>query len=561
MSTLLFTRRINGARAIAAAIGAAMSVFAFDANAANTITFGSNNNSCGGAVMCSTDGTHGYTKDGSGQAFNLSTINQWFQIDVNGASELSGQPAEPDKGVGGFLVLNDTGSAVSSFSLTITDDFTSSTASVHTCSGAQKGNICDNFTAHGGSGTYKFNTELSGTDWDRCTQGTISGQTCTGAPGGVAADFAPNSVTYTWTGQNGSTIPAGSYFVISFTGWNNDAAPPLTPWDAYIALATPCPPCGDVYVAVLDTATNTVTTTVQLPYANVAGATVSPDGSTVYVTSLFGNNGLCGSCNAIAVISAASNTLISTIPINAYNTAVPCNYYGGYPNGVAVSPDGSTLYVTVYCGGNGINGSVFVINTATQAVTAMIPVGVEPYYPAVSPDGSKVYVPNLFSGTVSVINTASNSVTATISVGGTPDAIAISPDGTQVYVSNSAENDVSVINVASNTVIATIPVGQGPYGLAFSPNGSNVYVANQGGGVSVINVASQTVTATINVGSGTVGVSLTPDGSRVYVEDYAVNGGSGGSGTVSVIDAANNTVTAQIPVGGTGLQPGIFIQP
>ena len=66
-------------------------------------------------------------------------------------------------------------------------------------------------------------------------------------------------------------------------------------------------------------------------------------------------------------------------------------------------------YITNY-GSN----TVSVIATATNAVTATIPVGNEPFGVAVSRDGSRVYVANLYSNTVSVIATATNAVTATI---------------------------------------------------------------------------------------------------------------------------------------------------
>ena len=53
-----------------------------------------------------------------------------------------------------------------------------------------------------------------------------------------------------------------------------------------------------------------------------------------------------------------------------------------------------------------------------QRATATIPVGNNPFGVAVTPDGSKVYVANeaagTVAGTVSVIATASNMVTATI---------------------------------------------------------------------------------------------------------------------------------------------------
>ena len=55
---------------------------------------------------------------------------------------------------------------------------------------------------------------------------------------------------------------------------------------------------------------------------------------------------------------------------------------------------------------------------------------------AVSPDGTRAYVANKRLGSVSVINTATNHVTATIAVGGNPDEVAVSPDGTRAYVTN-----------------------------------------------------------------------------------------------------------------------------
>ena len=57
-------------------------------------------------------------------------------------------------------------------------------------------------------------------------------------------------------------------------------------------------------------------------------------------------------------------------------------------------------------------------------MTATIPVGY-PVGVAVTPDGSKVYVANVDSNSVSVINTAKNTVTATITVGTNPVAFGV----------------------------------------------------------------------------------------------------------------------------------------
>ena len=67
--------------------------------------------------------------------------------------------------------------------------------------------------------------------------------------------------------------------------------------------------------------------------------------------------GLGGNVN---VISTASNTVIATILV-------------GLPESVAITPDGTKVYVTVAS-----TTSVAVINTALDMVTTMIPVGVSP---------------------------------------------------------------------------------------------------------------------------------------------------------------------------------------
>jgi YVTN family beta-propeller protein len=204
------------------------------------------------------------------------------------------------------------------------------------------------------------------------------------------------------------------------------------------------------------------------------------------------------------------------------------------------------------------DGTVSVIDTTSNTVAATIAVGNEPFGVAVTPDGSTVYVTNLLSNTVSVIDAASNTVTATIGVGSGPLGVAVTPDGSTVYVTNSLSNTVSVIDAASNTVTATIGVGR--TGVAVTPDGSKVYVTNAAEAtVSAIDTATHTVIATISVASDPIGVAVTPDSSTLYVAN-------GDPDTVSVIDTTSNTVTATIAVGSfpVGVGPvafGVFIQP
>ena len=68
---------------------------------------------------------------------------------------------------------------------------------------------------------------------------------------------------------------------------------------------------------------------------------------------------------------------------------------------------------------------VAVLDTATNTVTATVPVGLSPFDLAVTPNGASVYVTNGNSGTVSVIDTTTNTVTATIPVFGSPTFVAV----------------------------------------------------------------------------------------------------------------------------------------
>ena len=110
--------------------------------------------------------------------------------------------------------------------------------------------------------------------------------------------------------------------------------------------------------------------------------------------------------------------------------------------------------------------------------TQIIDVGDFPDTPAITPDGAKVFVPNS-NGTLSVIDVASDTVRATTPVGNSPKTPAITPDGGKVFVPNSYGNTVSVIDVASDAVISTIPVGDYPQTPAITPDNAQVYVPNR----------------------------------------------------------------------------------
>src|SRR5258707_9235181 len=98
-----------------------------------------------------------------------------------------------------------------------------------------------------------------------------------------------------------------------------------------------------------------------------------------------------------------------------------------------------------------------------------------------APAQPRAYVANQGDNNVSVVNTATNTVVAIVPVGNAPTGVAITSNGASVYVTNNRDNTVSVIDTATNTVIATVPVGSSPsFGVAITPNGARAYAANSG---------------------------------------------------------------------------------
>jgi YVTN family beta-propeller protein len=125
---------------------------------------------------------------------------------------------------------------------------------------------------------------------------------------------------------------------------------------------------------------------------------------------------------------------------------------------VAITPDGAFAYVANY--NFGLPGSVSVIDTVS--------VGSGPTGVAITPEPF-VYVANFNDGSVSVIDTATDTVVATVPVGSAPIGVAITPDGVFAYVTSYTPGSVSVINTGSNTVVDTVPAGTGTWGVAITP--------------------------------------------------------------------------------------------
>ena len=169
--------------------------------------------------------------------------------------------------------------------------------------------------------------------------------------------------------------------------------------------------------------------------------------------------------DSVKVFDPAANEVIASIRV------------GNEPHGLAISPDGSRLYV-----GNRRGGTVSVVDTeALQALAPIaLPAGTEPGGVAITPDGEKVYVVNeAGNGSVYSVDLGGARPPVQINTGVGARDVAISPDGSLAYVTNQTAGSVVVVDTLTDSVVTSLLAPE-PTGVVFSPNGNRVYVAGGG---------------------------------------------------------------------------------
>ena len=328
----------------------------------------------------------------------------------------------------------------------------------------------------------------------------------------------------------------------------------LTPGAAYLYIAC----AGDNAVNVVSTASNTLLSKIGVGTTPTQVA-ISPNGAQAYVVDR-GSNQVSvidtGSQSLVATIGVGSRPVSVAFSPDGSQAYVA----NAWDNTVSVINTSSRSVVGVFNAGSGPNsiaafgGHVYVANQYSDNVTVhdlsgnlLATIGglTFPTALAITPDGSRVYVTNGNANSVSVISTGSNNVFATIGVGLLPMALAVSSDGTQVYVANDYGFSLSQISVASNSVVNTISnVGIYPVGVATAPAGqqqttSCSYSFSSGG--ASFGSGGGSGTAGVNAPGG-CGWSASSDSSWLNI----TSGSSGnGNGSVSFSVGGNPSVSSR----------------
>ena len=210
------------------------------------------------------------------------------------------------------------------------------------------------------------------------------------------------------------------------------------------------------------------TTVFKIPINDVTGIAISSAGTLLYAVSYDRRTYYQYPAGRLTIVDAASGTVTDTIAVGAWpetatvspdDTCLSISHYDTHsvslvnlatgvvtavglrdaPLGMVFTPDSTHVYVSN-------EHSLTVIDTtsteACDLASGDLPRGLQ-----LSPDGKHAYSSNFGDGTISVIDTITNSITATLDVLSHPEAVAVSADGERVYVGDYWSRAVAVISV------------------------------------------------------------------------------------------------------------------
>jgi YVTN family beta-propeller protein len=208
---------------------------------------------------------------------------------------------------------------------------------------------------------------------------------------------------------------------------------------------------------------------------------ITPNGQTAYVLSRGGTT-----INSAGASVSQAGT-VTPVAVATGRPGKPITVPGG-PTliAIAISPDGQTAYVLADPPGKGKlpipegDGLVLPVTTATNDPGTPIKVGALPSGLAITPDGKTLYVPDSTANAVTPIDTATGTAGHPISTGSAgPVAILIAPGGGTAYTVGTTGQaligSVTPITTATNTPGDPVAVGAWPTAIAIMPDSRTSY--------------------------------------------------------------------------------------
>ena len=280
-------------------------------------------------------------------------------------------------------------------------------------------------------------------------------------------------------------------------------------------------------IQVVERNSGRVLQTITLP-AVFLGVVFSPDGKSLYVSG--------GDQDVIYRFDwrGGAATLADSILL-----AVKAKGKDGtrYPAGIALSPDGRTLYAV-----ENLADSLAVVDLATRRVVQRLAMERYPYGVVVGQDGT-VYASAWGGWTVSVFPARANGTLnagTRIRAGRHPSALALNPSGSRLFVASGSTDRISVLDTRTRAVIATLddatPAGTAegstPNALTLSADGTRLFVAEaDNNAIGVFDLSARTAGSAAATGNdalrGRIPVGWYPTAVLVDGADLLVVNGKG----------------------------------
>ena len=240
--------------------------------------------------------------------------------------------------------------------------------------------------------------------------------------------------------------------------------------------------------------------------------------------------------------------------------------------GLAFAPDGRTLFVS---GGNTdvvyryrwAGDSATLADSIMLAPTPRAALGDGTQYPAglaLSLDGSRLYVALNLADSLAVVDLASNRVVQRVATGRYPYGVAVVAEG-RVFVTNWGASTVSVFTPAADGRLAAdspLAVGRHPAALVANARGTRLFVASGSTDrIAVVDTRTRRVLTTLtdpppagpDEGTTPVALALSADGTRLFAAEADANAVAVFDLSAGTADHAGATGTdrlaGRVPVG------------
>jgi len=192
----------------------------------------------------------------------------------------------------------------------------------------------------------------------------------------------------------------------------------------------------------------------------------------------------------------------------------PGNPWRDFPDALAMSPDGRTLYVGDL-NAPAANGAVAALDLATGRLGRPVGVIGPAFGLVITPDGRTMFASD--GDTITPVGVAAGTARRPVQTGIDPSndgQLLMSRDGRTLYI--SGDTRIRRYDIAVGRFGTDIPADD-PAAMLLSRDGKTLWYASGSGQVVAVDLSTGAVRARIPMGEYTPSLAMTPDGRTLYV--------------------------------------------